>query len=108
MRVPLAAMWFAALSGVVNAGDLTPAERREREASAAMGSTIEGAAPEGGLARLIPHGLFRDAPSSCDNQRALQKIVHRFAWAERHTWRRGFVIAELKQPRLRYPSTTGP
>ena len=35
----------------------------------------------------------------CADERALARIVERFAWAERNTWRRGFEIAAIANPR---------
>jgi hypothetical protein len=37
--------------------------------------------------------------SACANGRVLDRIMERFAWAERNTWRRGFVIEALENPR---------
>lgn len=37
--------------------------------------------------------------SNCSDSGALREIKGRFAWAERHTWHRGFVMAELGNPR---------
>ena len=39
---------------------------------------------------------------ACTAHRTLSKIKNKFAWAEHHTWRRGFVIETLENPRLRY------
>ena len=47
-------------------------------------------------------------PLACNNPRVLDRIVDRFAWAERNTWRRGFVMARIDDPRLRYDILNGP
>jgi hypothetical protein len=39
------------------------------------------------------------AAGPCADAGALDRIVERFAWAERNTWRRGFVIATIGNPR---------
>lgn len=38
----------------------------------------------------------------CGKPAVLSYITRNFAWAERHTWRRGFTIAALENPRFRY------
>jgi hypothetical protein len=52
--------------------------------------------------RLFPPGINRQEPVLCANKRVLRQIVDRFAWAENRTWHRGFVIARLENPQLRY------
>jgi hypothetical protein len=37
--------------------------------------------------------------SACTDVGALNRIVHRFAWAERTQWHRGFVIERISNPR---------
>ena len=39
------------------------------------------------------------AENPCADDHVLGRIVERFAWAERHTWHRGFVIDSLANPR---------
>jgi hypothetical protein len=61
-------------------------------ASAAAASAADiGAAPAG-------QAVVTDA-GACGDGRTLGRIVERFAWAERNTWRRGFVMASLANPR---------
>ena len=38
----------------------------------------------------------------CADRGVLTYIAKNFAWAERNTWHRGFVIADLDNPRFRY------
>ncbi len=38
----------------------------------------------------------------------LDRIAERFAWAERNTWQRGYQIATIENPRLRYTVFSGP
>ena len=45
---------------------------------------------------------------ACANARTLTRITERFAWAERNTWQRGYEIAAVKDPRLRYSVFNGP
>ena len=67
---PFAAMLFIALAGgPVSAADFT--------------STAIVTAPE----------------SECASARALSRIKHIFAWADRNQWHRGFVISEIGNPR---------
>ncbi len=47
----------------------------------------------GGGGAYAPHG------AACANSWVLGHIKGRFASAERHTWRRGFVMASLENPR---------
>ena len=44
----------------------------------------------------------------CADPKILARIMERFAWAEEHTWHRGFIMAALTNPRLRYPALDGP
>jgi hypothetical protein len=37
--------------------------------------------------------------NACADGRTLDRIMERFAWAERNTWRRGFVMETLSNPR---------
>ena len=37
--------------------------------------------------------------NECANTSVLDRIIDRFAWAERNTWRRGFIIEALHNPR---------
>jgi hypothetical protein len=39
------------------------------------------------------------AENPCADANVLSRIAQRFAWAERHTWHRGFVIASLANGR---------
>lgn len=50
----------------------------------------------------------RDATPRCENPSVLNRITSKFAWAERNTWHRGFVIDEIISPRLRYQVLNGP
>ncbi len=45
---------------------------------------------------------------ACADARILARIAKRFAWAERNTWRRGYQIATIEGPRLRYTVFKGP
>ena len=45
---------------------------------------------------------------ACADARILARIAKRFAWAERNTWRRGYQIATIDGPRLRYTVFKGP
>jgi len=39
------------------------------------------------------------ADNICADTDVLDRIIDRFAWAERNTWRRGFIIEALQNPR---------
>jgi hypothetical protein len=41
----------------------------------------------------------------CSDRKVLANIMERFAWAERHTWHRGYEMASLENPRFRYNVT---
>lgn len=45
---------------------------------------------------------------ACADARMLARISERFAWAERNTWQRGYQIAAIETPRLRYTVFRGP
>jgi hypothetical protein len=45
---------------------------------------------------------------ACADAQILARITERFAWAERNTWRRGYLIAAIERPRLRYTVFNGP
>ncbi len=45
---------------------------------------------------------------ACTDARMLARIAKRFAWAERHTWQRGYQIADIRNPGLRYTVFNGP
>ncbi len=70
------------------------------------------------LAALFVSGMFalsapafsknRAFASQCQNQSILKRITGKFAWAERNTWRRGFIIDEIRSPRLNYQILNGP
>ncbi len=45
---------------------------------------------------------------ACASERTLNRIINRFAWAERNTWHRGFRIAAIDAPRFRYNVFNGP
>ena len=45
----------------------------------------------------VPGALAVDG--ACQNSGVLSRIMARFAWAERNTWQRGFVMASLNNPR---------
>lgn len=52
---------------------------------------------------------FGDIPDTqCGDGRALEHIARNFAWAERKTWHRGFVIDRILNPRQRYTVLNGP
>jgi len=57
---------------------------------------------------VFPPGLFNKIPVACDDRRVLGYIVSNFAWAEKRTWRRGFFIRYIENPRLRYKAFDGP
>lgn len=42
------------------------------------------------------------AAGECADPGVLGHIIRNFAWAERHTWGRGFEMAALENPRFRY------
>jgi hypothetical protein len=44
----------------------------------------------------------------CGDRHVLARIMERFAWAEQNTWRRGFEMASLLNPRLRHTDLDGP
>jgi hypothetical protein len=58
---------------------------------------------KGGLYAVEPHD-----PRRCEDPRVLKYIAERFAWAERKTWHRGFVIHRLDKPQARYNVFDGP
>ena len=63
----------------------------------------DGTFDDGGpFTRLVQPGINWQEPVLCANKRVLRQIVDRFAWAENRTWHRGFVIARLENPQLRY------
>ena len=45
---------------------------------------------------------------ACADARMLARITKRFAWAERHTWQRGYQIAAIEGPGLRHTLFNGP
>ena len=45
---------------------------------------------------------------TCADSRVLARITKRFAWAERNTWQRGYEIATIEDPHLRYTVFNGP
>lgn len=94
MALGVAAM-IASLSiaGAADYGGASPPERRERPNP---------------LAKIVPPGLFSDTPVACDDPRVLKRIAERFAWAEKRTWRRGFVIDLIEDPVQRYTVLNGP
>ena len=49
--------------------------------------------------RVVVHGSL-SVDTACQNSGVLGRIMERFAWAERHTWQRGFVMASLYNARL--------
>jgi len=49
-----------------------------------------------------------DNPTACEKDWVLNRIKSRFAWAERNTWHRGFVIDSLVNPKHRYVAGTAP
>ena len=50
----------------------------------------------------IGPGAAADDVRACTDTRMLARITERFAWAERNTWQRGYEIAAIERPRLRY------
>lgn len=56
-----------------------------------------GAAQAGLSERGTPFQTFPE----CDDAKVLKKIVKRFNWAERNTWRRGFSLETVEDPRER-------
>ena len=54
------------------------------------------AADQHGHAAGADHGALANA---CDAAGVLSHISGRFAWAERRTWKRGFVMERLENPR---------
>jgi hypothetical protein len=46
----------------------------------------------------VPERL--EAATACASPHVVGRILERFAWAERTTWHRGFVMASLDNPRL--------
>ncbi len=46
-----------------------------------------------------PYSGPAEAVGVCADSDVLRRIASRFAWAERHTWRRGYVMAGLENPR---------
>ena len=53
-------------------------------------------------------GYARADIRACADARMLARISQRFAWAERNTWQRGYEIAAIERPRLRYTVFKGP
>jgi hypothetical protein len=45
---------------------------------------------------------LRPVPTYCEDPRVLAHILERFAWAERNTWHRGFVMTAIEAPHERY------
>lgn len=74
------------------------------------------AAPKAGIGKLFFRERrgedirpFGDIPDTlCSDERVLTRIVRNFAWAERRTWHRGFVIERIQNPRQRYTVFNGP
>ena len=48
---------------------------------------------------ISPTSAPATLPSACADAGALNRIVDRFAWAERTLWQRGFVIETISNPR---------
>jgi hypothetical protein len=57
----------------------------------------------GGLYAVEPHD-----PDPCHHPRVLHSIIERFDSTEMFTWHRGFRIAHIVAPRLRYNAFDGP
>lgn len=55
-----------------------------------------------------PEAVVAPPASPCAEPDVLANIMERFAWAEEHTFHRGFVMASLDNPRLRYDATASP
>jgi hypothetical protein len=56
-----------------------------------------GAAQAADVAGPIP--VQPEAATACANPNVLGRIMERFAWAERNTWHRGFVMVSIEDPR---------
>lgn len=91
-------MFAATLAALVSAA---PALALHDQAEKARKAAIDRA--KGGLYAVPPLD-----PDPCEDRGVLQNIMERFFWAERHTWHRGFHIAQIDHPRLRYNMFNGP
>jgi len=81
----------------VREGDVIAAldDTSERRRRAELESELRGV--ESRSAAVREQIAVEDA---CGNPNVLGRIVERFAWAEEHTWRRGFIMASLQNARL--------
>ena len=86
---------LAALVGAGPAMALHDLEEKAREAA------VDRA--RGGLYAVPPYD-----PDPCHDRGILQNIMERFWWAERHTWHRGFYIAQIEYPQLSENVFNGP
>lgn len=98
MTSPLRLLLSVLLVALVGAG---PAVALHDHPQKAAKAAVDRA--KGGLYAVPP-----DDPKRCEDPRVLKFIAERFAWAEHHTWHRGYVIARLDHPRLRYNVFDGP
>jgi hypothetical protein len=65
----------------------------------------------GAILLVLPATALADGRAyepQCESRAVLNHIKNRFSWAERRTWHRGFVIDEIRSPRLRYQILYGP
>ncbi len=58
-----------------------------------------GSAQAADFSGAMPHRTAGQPDAACFNSSALGHIKSRFAWAERNTWHRGFVMASIGNPR---------
>ena len=63
-------------------------------AAAVLAAAVPATAADVGL---VPPAVA--VHNECANTSVLDRIIDRFAWAERNTWRRGFIIEALHNPR---------
>ncbi|HEX2255812.1 MAG TPA: hypothetical protein VHG92_03760 [Afifellaceae bacterium] len=86
------------LAGLLGVGPvLALHDHPEKERKAAIDRA------RGGLYAVEPYD-----PDPCHDRGILQNIMERFWWAERHTWHRGFHIAQIEYPLLRKNVFNGP
>ncbi len=65
-------------------------------------ATTAGTAPAADLSvRMGPAAAVALVETPCSRPKVIGRILERFAWAERHTWQRGFVMQRIDYPRLR-------
>ena len=64
--------------------------------AAAVALTVAGPAPAADVTVAPPAAVVDNV---CADTSVLDRIIDRFAWAERNTWQRGFIIEALHNPR---------